>query len=1077
MALNEESVKAKLILPLLRSLGVTEDEIELETTISIQLGRGVYTIRGDEAERASGRLDLLCRRNGHPLFVVELKAEEEELTDEDRRQGLSYARLIEPMAPWVLVSNGRHTQIYDTVTGKQANDLEKSRLEGLSPDLDSELALRFEALDHFIGYSLNNLLAFCRTHNEGLLLKFRADSSERPEAQLQKKYLPATYIARTEIEARFEDFIAGGTVPTFAIVGESGTGKTSLICHLLEKNADKPALFYSGSLLGGSLFRELALDFNLTFSSQDPVLAVARKISALAVRYGQPFLLFLDAVDEWEAPDKAHQLSNLVRVCDRFHIKLVVSCKKAAWPMVLSRNGLPTALAEALHPDVPEILDFHRGELEAAIHSYSRLLGVPKEPASATLSLANPFALRIAFEVSYRDQVPLSSSYDSRSTFARYLDLKLGLSGNYERRFLSAISGLLLDLGKVQIFEDELRTGLTLRLAEEIPLALFVQNILYRYIDETGLASIGFYFSLIRDHMIAIHVLHLDRLQDSEKIIAVNRASASYLGQSALVYFLRTGSEQDVKSCIEALLDYSADSGGILPLLLSWYGRPLKTLEQYQSRIFNLLKSTLRANLDNLTLAEQIVEVVNLWPPSGVVELLLVDFFDILSCQPSGLARMISHRLAALLSAYRRASCTKRLIELALDSDRDGYVRRYMVVCLYSRPFKNREEAFLQLIVDPDANVRTFVRSWYSRLETEELRDKVLYIFDTSLYSHIRADLALTLALSTLNTTGKELFDRWQTGGFDEHLLSWTARSIATLNYRTAIPEFIQRFREAPYSKVSEHLLLALGELRAKEVMPVLLDLIAKGDERLDAWWVLHAVSSTAGTSDYKAIEKIAKAPLNSYARFLGVLLLADASTEGTDALVRSFIADVSMGDTRRSHVLRIWGHKMFGQGRLGARKIRKRRKRELQPVSNETIALLYQLLEEGSQLSSQALSLLVSLDTNSQRLAERIERFLPRFRVEFTGREVPYWNLENLEKLAPVIRPWLNTEISSPRLTTLHAVNCLRLLDMLGDLSSLDALNANRKHLECLVHKGLLEHVEETLRRYGGMVRQGPRH
>src|SRR4051812_47679074 len=136
MALNEESVKAKLILPLLRSLGVTDDEIELETTISIQLGRGVYTIRGDEAERASGRLDLLCRRNGRPLFVVELKAEGEELTDEDRRQGLSYARLIEPMAPWVLVSNGRQTQIYDTVTGEPASGLEKSRLGGLSPDLD-----------------------------------------------------------------------------------------------------------------------------------------------------------------------------------------------------------------------------------------------------------------------------------------------------------------------------------------------------------------------------------------------------------------------------------------------------------------------------------------------------------------------------------------------------------------------------------------------------------------------------------------------------------------------------------------------------------------------------------------------------------------------------------------------------------------------------------------------------------------------------------------------------------------------------------------------------------------------------
>jgi hypothetical protein len=44
-----------------------------------------------QAGKATGRLDILCKTNGRPLFVTELKAESESLIDDDRKQGLSYA--------------------------------------------------------------------------------------------------------------------------------------------------------------------------------------------------------------------------------------------------------------------------------------------------------------------------------------------------------------------------------------------------------------------------------------------------------------------------------------------------------------------------------------------------------------------------------------------------------------------------------------------------------------------------------------------------------------------------------------------------------------------------------------------------------------------------------------------------------------------------------------------------------------------------------------------------------------------------------------------------------------------------
>jgi predicted type IV restriction endonuclease len=97
--MNEEDIKNNLVLPLLQSVGISADELRFESNFVIQLGRGVYTIKGTETKAATGRSDILCRRNGKALFLIELKAEGEELTDADRKQGLSYARLSIPWLP------------------------------------------------------------------------------------------------------------------------------------------------------------------------------------------------------------------------------------------------------------------------------------------------------------------------------------------------------------------------------------------------------------------------------------------------------------------------------------------------------------------------------------------------------------------------------------------------------------------------------------------------------------------------------------------------------------------------------------------------------------------------------------------------------------------------------------------------------------------------------------------------------------------------------------------------------------------------------------------------------------------
>lgn len=63
-------------------------------------------------------LDILVELNGEPLAILELKRAGEKLTASDAAQALSYARLMQPMAPLVALTNGAQTALFETYTGK-----------------------------------------------------------------------------------------------------------------------------------------------------------------------------------------------------------------------------------------------------------------------------------------------------------------------------------------------------------------------------------------------------------------------------------------------------------------------------------------------------------------------------------------------------------------------------------------------------------------------------------------------------------------------------------------------------------------------------------------------------------------------------------------------------------------------------------------------------------------------------------------------------------------------------------------------------------------------------------------------
>jgi hypothetical protein len=118
---NEEEVKVRVVLPWFRDRGVPVEDLSLETTFKIKMGRQTVSV-GSAAQDENvirPRLDILVRRGGQNLLVVEARGEAPDLTEADRDPATCYARLVHPIAPFALLNNGSNTKLFDTITRRE----------------------------------------------------------------------------------------------------------------------------------------------------------------------------------------------------------------------------------------------------------------------------------------------------------------------------------------------------------------------------------------------------------------------------------------------------------------------------------------------------------------------------------------------------------------------------------------------------------------------------------------------------------------------------------------------------------------------------------------------------------------------------------------------------------------------------------------------------------------------------------------------------------------------------------------------------------------------------------------------
>lgn len=98
---------------------LSPDSLKHQTKFSFKFGHKIIEVDGAAISAAQARADILVFHNDQPLAVLELKRQGLALTPDDSEQGLSYARMLHPRPPLVVVSNGVDRILLETHSGQE----------------------------------------------------------------------------------------------------------------------------------------------------------------------------------------------------------------------------------------------------------------------------------------------------------------------------------------------------------------------------------------------------------------------------------------------------------------------------------------------------------------------------------------------------------------------------------------------------------------------------------------------------------------------------------------------------------------------------------------------------------------------------------------------------------------------------------------------------------------------------------------------------------------------------------------------------------------------------------------------
>lgn len=566
--LNEETVKNRYLNPFLQRLGFDLSELSFEDRFTVRIGRKTLG-----PSTATGILDMLVKRREQNLFLVEAKRQGEELTTDDRDQGISYASLLRPIAPYVLLTNGDDFRLYSTLSKKEVSGDE------ISPGSDFTIALPQalveEATSYFLGLSRSNLAAFSKSQVSEEIKPLLGSKSEP-----HRKFIPELFVNNKGFTQAIDLFLSGSEA-LFALVGDSGGGKTCCICDFVRRRVEhqQPVLFYRGINLNGPILEAVVSDFGWTFSENLSDVGLVRRLARFTSE--DPLLIVIDGIDEWEYSARRQDLLATARRLSAVpNIRLVISCKATVWKDFAFARGESTGIEDYLYGSTRDANGFvlqpmSPGEFREALEKYQEFYGVGRGWEDTALDAArkSPFFMRVLFEVAQRrgsEHIIL----DSVEYFEKYLEQAISRLRHQKaaRLLLTSLASALFAQGEERLSHVDfvMRAGNTY---SETALEELIEFQILEW--AAAGSSLSFYFSMLRDYIIAFISERWQFADENEFANKLAALSACTVHEEALAFFYRYASpekkrsmDSDVRRRVEQILKTydSVLSTHLLPL-------------------------------------------------------------------------------------------------------------------------------------------------------------------------------------------------------------------------------------------------------------------------------------------------------------------------------------------------------------------------------------------------------------------------------------------------------------------------------------------------------------------------------
>lgn len=499
--MNEEEVKIKIVLPWLSQLGVSTTDLRLETSFSVRVGRQNCSVNSVESS-VRARLDILVQRQGRNLAIIEVKRAEAKLTAADRDQAISYARLVQPIAPIAVITNGTEFEIYDALTQERLHSGAPFTREPGFVTLPA--SSRAEAVDLFLK-APTNLLAFCReqVHRESEPLIGGVDD-------YNASYVPALHVERPDVVVPQIARFLSGSDPGFVLVADAAMGKTCTMIEitnaLLEKGV--PTLFFRGAMLETDILNAINREVEWAAGQSAGDIETLHRLSSGTGNV--PLVVVVDGIDDWGYHGKVQHLASLLAHLRPEKARLILSCKQDRWPDFLSLRGSRTMLdARIFQATGDQQFSFQlprlsEREFSAAVKKCRMAFAGPGAFSEDAWNEAKrtPFLLRLLFQVASRTKSPFLTF--TPDFFDAYLNLVFQKTTAPEvaARTVTAVADVLYEVNQEWVAESVVRKRLQLGINDTLMPDLFTQRILVS-VEEAGQRRLSIGFAPLRNYVTA----------------------------------------------------------------------------------------------------------------------------------------------------------------------------------------------------------------------------------------------------------------------------------------------------------------------------------------------------------------------------------------------------------------------------------------------------------------------------------------------------------------------------------------------------------------------------------------------